>query len=65
MESSLRCIQGVPRPLREPGLEPGQTLPTESPCCVPVFDGNPERLRVDSDGLGGARLEVVAGQRFR
>jgi hypothetical protein len=55
-------ITGVARPMREPGLEPGQTMPS-SPCCIPRFDGNPEKLRVDSDGQSGAsKIEVVAGQ---
>lgn len=55
-------ITGVPRPRREPGLEPGQT-DYSGQCCVPRFDGNPERLRVDSDGQSGAsRIEIVAGQ---
>jgi uncharacterized protein len=58
-------IQGVPRPLREPGLEPTQALPAGAPATVPRFDGNPERLRVDSDALlGAATLDVVAGQTF-
>jgi hypothetical protein len=53
----------VPRPFREPGLEPGQLLPPDAPCCVPRFDGNLERLRVDSDGQrGAARLDVPARQ---
>ncbi len=55
-------LTGVPRPLREPGLEPTQASPP-SPCCIPRFDGNPERLRVDSDGqLGAQKIEIVAGQ---
>ena len=58
-------IRGVPRPMREPGLEPAQVLPPGSPAGVPRFDGNPERLRVDSDAvLGAATLDVVAGQTF-
>jgi predicted extracellular nuclease len=58
-------IRGVARPMREPGLEPEQILPPGSPAGVPHFDGNPERLRVDSDALlGAATLDVVAGQTF-
>ena len=34
-----------------------------APCCVPRFDGNPERLRVDSDGQVGAPVEVTTGAR--
>jgi uncharacterized protein len=57
-------IRGVPRPFREPGLEPGQPLPAgTTACCVPRFDGNPERLRVLSDGqAGAAKLDVAGGQ---
>jgi predicted extracellular nuclease len=47
-------LSGVARPFREPGIEIGQLLPAGSPCCVPRYDGNPERLRVDSDGQPGA-----------
>jgi len=55
-------ISGVARPFREPGIEVGEVLPADAPCCIPRFDGNPERLRVDSDGLvGAARFEVASG----
>jgi len=43
-------IRGVDRSVREPGYDLSETLPPGSPCCVPAFDGNPEKLRVDSDG---------------
>jgi predicted extracellular nuclease len=55
-------VTGVPRPFREPGVQVPDPLPPGSPCCVPRFDSNPERLRVDSDGLvGAAQLEVTTG----
>ena len=55
-------LQGVPRPFREVGADPLTPLPAGSPCCVPRFDGNPERLRVDTDGLAGAvPLDVASG----
>ena len=59
-------IKGVARPMREAGLEPTQTLPAGTTARhVPQFDGNPERLRVDSDAqIGASKLEVVAGQTF-
>jgi uncharacterized protein len=58
-------IDGVARPVREPGLDPSDPVPSGLPCCVPRFDGNPERLRVGSDGQQGApRLDVAAGQRI-
>ncbi|HEX9689550.1 MAG TPA: lamin tail domain-containing protein [Thermoanaerobaculia bacterium] len=53
-------ITGLPRPLREPGINVLDPLPAGSPCCVPRFDENPERIRVDSDGLAGAvRVEAT------
>ncbi len=50
-------ITGIARPFREPGVE------TENwPANIPRFDGNPERLRLDSDSLvGAAKLEVTSG----
>lgn len=55
-------LPGTPRPFREAGADPLTPLPAGSPCCVPRFDGNPERLRVDTDGLvGAAPLDVAAG----
>ena len=52
---------GGPRPFREPGIEVPDPLPAGSPCCVPRFDANPERLRVDSDAIGAPALEVTSG----
>jgi predicted extracellular nuclease len=55
-------ITGVARPFREPGIETPDPVPTGSPCCIPRFDANPERLRVDSDAQPGAvALEVTTG----
>lgn len=55
-------ITGVARPFREAGHPSLDPLPAGAPCCVPRFDENPERLRVDSDGLvGAAQLNVSAG----
>ncbi|MGH9812804.1 MAG: lamin tail domain-containing protein, partial [Candidatus Acidiferrales bacterium] len=56
-------ITGVARPFREPGIHTLDPLPMGSPCCVPRWDGNPERLRVDSDGQVGALppVEVTSG----
>lgn len=51
-------ITGIARPFREPGIETATTVPAT----IPRFDGNPERLRVDSDMLvGAATLEVTSG----
>ncbi|MGH9199807.1 MAG: endonuclease/exonuclease/phosphatase family protein [Vicinamibacterales bacterium] len=55
-------LSGVDRPFREPGIDVREALPSGSPCCVPRFDGNPERLRVDSDGQpGAAAVNAPAG----
>jgi predicted extracellular nuclease len=55
-------VSGVARPFREAGIEINDPLPASSPCCVPRFDGNPERLRIDSDAQpGAATLEVTTG----
>jgi uncharacterized protein len=58
-------IAGVARPFREPGVELPDPLPVGSPCCVPRFDSNPEKLRVDSNGQVGfgatETTEVMAG----
>ena len=52
----------IGRPFREPGIETPDPFPSGSPCCIPIFDANPERLRVDSDALTGTlALEVTAG----
>jgi predicted extracellular nuclease len=52
-------LAGVPRPLREPGINISSPLPPGAPCCVPRFDENPERLVIDSDGLAGSVRRVV------
>jgi predicted extracellular nuclease len=55
-------ITGVARPFREPGVETPDPVPAGSPCCIPRFDANPERLRVDSDGqVGGVVIDVTTG----
>ncbi|MGE5199696.1 MAG: lamin tail domain-containing protein, partial [Rhodospirillaceae bacterium] len=55
-------IDGVMRPFREAGIPVLDALPAGAPCCVPRFDENPERLRVDSDGQpGGVPVDVTAG----
>jgi len=57
-------VTGVPRPFREAGIHVDDPVPpcaAGAGCAIPRFDGNPERIRVDSDALGGAPLEVTAG----
>ena len=55
-------MAGVARPMREPGISLLDGVPANAPPDVPRFDGNPERLRVDSNAQPGApRIEVSAG----
>ena len=49
----------VTRPFREPGLEVFEAAGT--PPTIPRFDANPERLRVDSDAIGHAAINVLPG----
>ncbi len=55
-------VTGVDRPFREAGIDMHDPLPAGAPCCVPRFDGNPERLRVDSDAQPSVpALDVTTG----
>ncbi len=55
-------VTGVGRTFREPGIEDLDFPVPGAPCCIPHFDENPERLRIDSDALVGApTLDVTAG----
>jgi len=55
-------LLGVDRPFRELGIQLPDPLPPGAPATIPRFDGNPERLRVDSDGqVGGTLLNVTTG----
>jgi predicted extracellular nuclease len=57
-------LLGLARPVREPGLDPAVAPLPDLPCCVPQFDGNPERLRIGSGvQAGSGTLDVAAGQR--
>jgi predicted extracellular nuclease len=52
-------LDGVARPLREPGIEISLPVPPDPTsgvpdCCIPRWDENPERIMVDSDGLVGS-----------
>ena len=63
---TFTVLQGVARPLREPGIEvslpvPPDPTPMETDCCIPRWDENPERLMIDSDGLlGSTRVSVTS-----
>lgn len=49
-------VTGVARPFREPGIQAPDPAPLGAIPPIPRFDGNPERIRIDSDGLTGATL---------
>ena len=59
-------LDGVARPMREPGIEISLTVPPDPTsglvdCCIPRWDENPERIMVDSDGLiGSTRVNVTS-----
>jgi uncharacterized protein len=56
-------VPGLARPFREPGIDIGDVLPAEAPASVPRFDGNYERIMVDTDealdGAGERRAPLV------
>lgn len=55
-------VDGVARPFQEPGIAPPDVWLVENLPNVPRFDGNPERLRVDTRRqLGAIALDVPAG----
>lgn len=55
-------LQNTPRPFREYGVEIMTAIADKLPAATPVFDMNPETLRVDSESLTGAKaIDVPAG----
>lgn len=55
-------LTGTARPVREPGIEAMNPVPTCAAgggCAIPVFDQNPERLRVDADAILGVTSPIV------
>jgi hypothetical protein len=58
----------VARPVREAGIHALDHATfaascASAPCAIPEFDGNPERLRVESDAQrGAAAVDVTSGQ---
>jgi predicted extracellular nuclease len=53
-------VTGVPRPFREAGIQAPDPAPSGGSIPpIPRFDSNPERIRVDSDGLVGGPLVNV------
>lgn len=54
--------QGVPRPFREAGIDVARAVMQKLPNTTPIYDMNPEILRVDSQGqVGGTALDLPAG----
>jgi len=54
-------IGDVPRPFREAGIQPGTNPPAGTIPPIPRWDGNPELMVVNSDAIGGPKLEFAAG----
>ncbi len=57
-------VTGVPRPFREAGIDVNDPVPpcdAGAGCAIPIFDTNPERLRIVSGLLGAPLLDVSAG----
>lgn len=55
-------LPGTPRPFREPGIDVLTLWTDKLPPTTPVFDMNPELLRVDSDSQVGAKpIDVTSG----
>jgi hypothetical protein len=63
-------ITGAARPFREPGIDVHDQPFPGAPANVPIFDNNPERIRVDSDAqlvsvspfLTAPKIDVASGQ---
>lgn len=58
-------MPGVANPLREAGIQTPNVPPTcaaGTACAIPVFDANPERIRVDSDAAGQPALDLGVNQ---
>ena len=61
---TFTVLDGVARPLREPGIEISFPVPPDPTsglidCCIPRWDENPERIMIDSDGLVGSTVVSV------
>ena len=53
-------IPGLPRAFRGAGIELPAAAPSGSPCCIPFWNGAPQRLRVDTKTLSSA-LDLSTG----
>ena len=54
-------LEGVARPMREPGIEISLPVPPDPTsglvdCCIPRWDQNPERIVIETDGLVGSAV---------
>ena len=55
-------LTGTARPFREPGIAVVELAPPSAPAGVPLFDNNPERIRVFSRGqVGAMNIDVATG----
>lgn len=54
-------VTGVEIPFREPGIRTPNPVPAPNPPNVPIWDANAELIGVESDGLGGAAINVATG----
>lgn len=59
-------VTGVPRPFREPGVDRLTAFFDKLPATTPLFDANPELLRVDSlQQEGATAIDVPVGATFK
>ncbi len=59
-------VTGVPRPFREPGVDRLTAFFYKLPATTPLFDANPELLRVDSlQQEGTTAIDVPVGSTFK
>ncbi len=57
-------IPGQSRPFRKAGIELPASAPSGSPCCIPFWNGAPQRIRVDTDVISapqGQGLNLTTG----
>ncbi len=58
-------VTGVPRPLREPGIQVPDPDPSGTTAtAIPRWDFNPETIAVDSDTIGAPQADLAAGCRI-
>jgi predicted extracellular nuclease len=53
-------IPALPRAFRKAGIELPAAAPAGSPCCIPFWNGGPQRIRVDTRTLSSA-LDLTTG----